>query len=61
MIKWVNNIKLYCEKKELGKCPVCGSADVQVEEHNYGCRQSFTFRCISCKATEHIDGFSENC
>ena len=59
MTKWTKNLLQYSENKNPGKCPVCGSTDVNVEEHHFGRRASLTFRCCSCKATEHFDGFSE--
>lgn len=53
---WVQNLISYCDSSNLGKCPVCGSAYVDVLEHENGERKSVTFICRNCKAADHFDG-----
>ena len=59
-MKWIHNLLQYSDTGKTGKCPICGSADVKVEEHRFETRRSVTFCCRACKATEHFDGFSDD-
>lgn len=53
---WIQNLISYCDSSNPGRCPICGSAHVNVTQHENGKRKSVTFTCDSCKATDHFDG-----
>ena len=57
MSKWINCLLQYCKDGKVGACPVCGSANVQIQKHGNGNRGSLTLLCENCKATDHFDGF----
>lgn len=52
---WTDNLISYVKDKNPGKCPICGSTDVEVEECEYG-RKSISFKCRKCKKGDHFDG-----
>lgn len=56
MSKWLKNLLSYCENGKIDKCPVCGCSEVDVQKHTDGNRNSLTFKCAGCKATDHFDG-----
>ena len=55
MNNWTNNLIQYVKDKTPGTCPICGSTDVEVEEHVYG-RKSISFKCKTCGKGDHFDG-----
>lgn len=55
---WVSNLILYCNTGNTGKCPVCGSKTIEVQEHIFGTRKSLTFICKNYEASDHFDGVS---
>lgn len=55
---WINNLMSYTKNKNPGRCPSCGSDNIEVEEMDIG-RKSITFTCMDCKKTEHFDGLIE--
>ena len=57
---WIKNVISYYESGAVGKCPLCGSLNVEVMEHENGKRKSVTFLCKDCRASEHFDGISES-
>lgn len=57
---WIQNLISYCETSDPGKCPVCGSENVNVMQHENGERKSVTFVCGKCNATDHFDGAKTN-
>ena len=54
---WETNAMKYCEGKDAGVCPDCGSRNVKIEIHEHGQRQSISFLCMSCRSGDHFDGF----
>lgn len=60
MSGWLQNAVSYNKNKDAGKCPKCGSADVQVEEYVHGSRRSLSFTCSSCGNGAHLDGGKAN-
>ena len=53
---WLQNVVSYIDNKDAGKCPMCGSTKVKVEEYTHGMRRSITFSCEECGQWDHFDG-----
>lgn len=58
MKSWIDNFLQYENNKNPGKCPCCGSSNVDVEELFWG-RRSVTFKCKQCGKGDHFDGIYE--
>ena len=58
MKRWENNVIPFIQAGDPGKCPDCGSDNVEVMVHRFQRRQSITFRCRDCKSGDHLDGFA---
>lgn len=56
---WMNNLILYHDTGNAGKCPKCKSEEIEVTKHNHGSRTSVTFKCEKCGSSDHFDGFSD--
>lgn len=59
-MKWVNNLVAYSKTGNAGKCPECQSREIAITKHVNGARQSLTFRCEDCGASNHFDGVVNN-
>ena len=55
-MSWINNLISYSDHKDPGDCPKCGGKNVEVIHHKNGGRESLTFECRSCNASDHFDG-----
>ena len=55
---WIDNLISYCDSSDPGKCPMCGSENMEVLKHINEKRESITFRCNTCGATDHFDGMT---
>lgn len=55
MMDWTNNLIQYVKDNTPGKCPSCGSTDVDVKEYEKG-RKSISFKCRTCGKGDHFDG-----
>jgi transcription elongation factor Elf1 len=51
---WINNYVEYSKTGKAGKCPKCGSENVEVLSLNYG-RPSKTLSCKNCGSFSHFD------
>ena len=58
MMDWTKNLISYSVSEDAGKCPSCGSKDVEVNEYVNGNRKSLTFVCKNCKSSDHFDGMA---
>ena len=56
---WENNILPYVISGKKGKCPKCGSENVEVLELKNEARQSLSFTCRECGSSDHFDGMAE--
>ena len=56
MKRWEFNVVSYAERGDRGKCPDCGSSNVDVQIHRFRKRESITFTCLDCRSQDHFDG-----
>ena len=54
-MNWTENAILYCDSKNVGKCPKCNSDKIEVTEHKFEHRKSLTLECKDCGAFAHFD------
>ena len=58
-MNWTENAILYCDSKNVGKCPKCNSDKIEVTEHKFEHRKSLTLECKDCGAFAHFDQIKE--
>lgn len=61
---WTENLILYYKTNQIGNCPNCKSKSIEISEHSYGERMSWTFTCKDCGKWAHFDGYvgeNESC